>query len=178
MSKSLAIAYAIKRKAKGAAEKHLDSQRLGGKYIPDDEMKHAGIVDALMQKRRMAAGGQLPESEDYLAENNSYPDPDFKELDMLDPDEAEMMADGGQVTIDPDKAKQVSDSFKGAFGFGTKKADGGEIVLDPDKVDQWNSGFGRKKPTPTPTPSASDSAADRAMKRKSLLARMFSYGDD
>lgn len=162
MSKSLAIAYAIKRKAKGAAEKHLDSQRLGGKYIPDEEMKHAGIVDALMEKRRMAAGGQLPESENYLAENDSYPDPDFKELDMLDPDEPEMMADGGQVTMDPDKAKQVSDSFKGAFGFGPKAA----------------------KPAPSPSPDKKAHGGeieDHEMKkerRKMMLAKMLSHSED
>lgn len=47
--------------------------------------------------KKMAQGGQLPASENYLAENDSYPDPEDREFDMLDPNQPSLMADGGEV---------------------------------------------------------------------------------
>lgn len=45
-----------------------------------------GIAKGVMHKRKMAQGGYLEPDYDYLAENDSYPDVDEKEHDVLDYD--------------------------------------------------------------------------------------------
>lgn len=66
------------------------------------------IVKAIMAKK-MAQGEELEPSENYLALNNSYPDTDEVEFDMLDP-EVKHMAEGS--VVDPDKWKEFQKGMK------------------------------------------------------------------
>lgn len=124
--KNLGAAYAAKRMAKknkSAPMSHADDSDMMDQSMDGDMVKQ---IMAKKKAKKMAQGGQLPESEDYLAENDSYDDPDFKELDMLDPDEAQMMADGGQVDPKPTPssgAQDMEDSMRKAFGTAPKKPD-------------------------------------------------------
>ena len=115
---ALAIAYSIKRKA---AQKKMaeGGPVLSGAESAQESMRKAfkfadgGLIKKIMAKR-MDRGGQLPEDQDYLREWASYPDPDDKELETLDPDSEQMMADGGEVTLDPNERKTFSESFNAA----------------------------------------------------------------
>lgn len=127
---ALAIAYSIKRKA--AQKKMADGGPvLSGAESAQESMRKAfkfadgGMVKKIMAKR-MDRGGQLPEDQDYLKEWASYPDPDDKELETLDPDSEQMMADGGEVTLDPQKRREVSEGFNKAL----------HVTVNPELTDE------------------------------------------
>lgn len=56
----------------------------------------AHIAKAI-QMKKMAQGGQIPESESYLNEDLSYPDPDHEEFDALEPKQMKYMSKGGSI---------------------------------------------------------------------------------
>lgn len=103
--KAMAIALSMARRSKAK------KMAKGGKVMSSD-MHMSPIssdegVKAIMKKRMMMAqGGQLPEDMDYLALNDSYPDPEDREFDMLDPNQPDLMFDGGEV----EEVEQDSDT--------------------------------------------------------------------
>lgn len=78
---------------------------------PDNIVKR--IRQAIHSRKKMAQGGELPEDMDYLAENDSYPDEEYREFDSLDPEQIDFMADGGEV----DKRQEAQESMRKAFHF-------------------------------------------------------------
>lgn len=149
--KNLAVAYAIKRMGKKMAS---------GGSIKGSEEKRKQIADSFKGvfakggmvkniRAKMAQGGQVPPSLDYLALNDSYPDPDLVEYDSLDPHQPDYMADGGMVEDDEaipmppeykdvngmpikpakDGAEEYQKGMRKAFNF----AEGGEVMSDLEK---------------------------------------------
>lgn len=108
---SLAIAYAVKRKAQ--KKKHMEHMKDGGPVLPgsadaQSSMRKAfkfaegGVLsgDEMAQNihkaKKMAKGGEVPEELDYLDEFETYPDPDSKETETNEPHSfSNMKADMG-----------------------------------------------------------------------------------
>lgn len=134
MKQSLAIAYAVKRKAQKKA--------LGGEIEPEDLVHKVEHLDNMAQEHEEL--DEPKEPMEHLEEDaDKYR---MAKGGMLSPKhllgkvmQKRMMASGGEVTQDPKKVEDFEKGIRKAFKF----AEGGEIKLDPEKVAQFT--FGARK---------------------------------
>ena len=117
---------------------HMGKKPHMGHVMHENPMLHAskegplqGMLDKIKAKHMMAQGGEIEPELDYLDEDQSYPDPEHKEFDMLDPHEAKMMAEGGMVAL--------GESLKKAFGTPEQPKHEESLSEKYDRIRKQNS---------------------------------------